>query len=156
MPSLVPRSPRAFSLGSKAELYFQPRFGTRRLRWFVGEAWAAAGLAEVLRRGGSLECLDLYNNALGDAGVEALAAALKKPIELLRVQPMLEAAFTKKWVADHKAVCPKGGKCKCLTFDLDAKVNRDVCVCRAGGQLVLPGHGVVRLVPPSALPTPRS
>ena len=85
----------------------------------------------------------------------ALTGADRLERELLRVQPMLEAAFTKKWVADHKAVCPKGGKCKCLTFDLDAKVNRDVCVCRAGGKLVLPGHGVVRLVPPSAPLTSR-
>ena len=39
---------------------------------------AGAGLAEVLRSGGSLEELWLGGNALGDAGVEALAAALKE------------------------------------------------------------------------------
>ena len=35
-------------------------------------------LAEVLRRGGPWEFLSLGHNALGDAGVEALAAALKE------------------------------------------------------------------------------
>lgn len=65
--------------------------------------------------------------------------------ELLRVQRPLEVAFTTKWVSNHSAVCPKGGRCKCLTFDLDAKVNRDVCCCRAGGKLVLPGHGVIQV-----------
>ena len=46
--------------------------------WASAQPAAGAGLADVRRRCGSLEVLDLMFNALGDAGVEALAAALKE------------------------------------------------------------------------------
>ena len=68
---------------------------------------AGAGLAEVVRRG--VEYLNLYNNALGDAGVEALAAALKEgagaKLQVLRLHSNGITAMGAQALAGCLAAC---------------------------------------------------
>lgn len=64
--------------------------------------------------------------------------------ELLRVVPDLSSHFSRRWAANHDEVCLRPGWCKTLTFDLDAKIRRDVCMCRLGNTLTIPGHAMVR------------